>query len=84
MTKSALSSKIIHIAKSCSAYNDRTRCYKNHKFDIVLDQESSQGKTFADCGVPNLIKQVVQVSLKGLMFKGLQLDDLRLRTNRLR
>jgi hypothetical protein len=42
-----------------SAYNDRTKCYKNHKFDIVFDTEASQGQIFAECGVPNLIKQVV-------------------------
>jgi len=44
---------------SFSAYNDRTKCYKNHKFDIVFDTEASQGQIFAECGVPNLIKQVV-------------------------
>jgi len=43
-----------------NAYNDRSKCYKNHKFDMVYNTESSQGQIFAECGVPNLIKQVVQ------------------------
>ena len=29
---------------------------------MVYNTESSQGQIFAECGVPNLIKQVVQVS----------------------
>ena len=39
---------------------------KFNKFDIVFDRESSQGQIFADAGVPNLVKQVVGVSLNFL------------------
>ena len=68
-----------------SAYNDRTKCYKNHKFDMLFDTEASQGQVFADCGVPNLLKQVVNVSAKSLFDAslGVQLDDLRVRADRL-
>ena len=52
-----------YVCSTYSAYNERTRAYKNASFDIVFDHEASQGKVFADCGVPNLVKQVVEVSL---------------------
>ena len=45
-----------------SAFVERTNTYKNAAFDILFDHEASQGQIFADCGVPNLIKQVVEVS----------------------
>ena len=45
-----------------SAWNPRTNAYKNAAFDILFDHEASQGQIFAECGVPNLIKQVVSVS----------------------
>jgi hypothetical protein len=45
-----------------SAYNEKTKSYKNAQFDIVFDKDAGQGKLFNDCGVPNLIKQVVDVS----------------------
>ena len=48
-----------------SAFNARTNAYKNAAFDILFDHEASQGQIFADCGVPNLIKQVVEVSARG-------------------
>ena len=38
------------------------RSYKNAAFDILFEHEASQGQIFAECGVPNLIKQVVDVS----------------------
>ena len=36
------------------------RSYKNAAFDILFEHEASQGQIFAECGVPNLIKQVVE------------------------
>lgn len=51
--------KFEFVQLTCSAYNDRTKAYKNARFDIVFDHEASQGQIFADCGVQNLVKQVV-------------------------
>ena len=78
-----------------SAYNPRTKGYKNAAFDILFDCEASQGQIFADCGVPGMIKQVVEVSptlapLSPLtMFSlqlaiGLQFYHFCLRSNRFR
>lgn len=49
---------------SFSAYNDRIKAYKNSKFDIVFDTKANQGQIFQECGIPGLLKQVVDVSLK--------------------
>ena len=46
-----------------SAFNERTKAYKNAAFDILFDHEASQGQIFADCGCHNLVKQVVDVSM---------------------
>ena len=52
----------------CSVYNDRTSIYKNSQFDFVLDQTSSQRRTYDRAGVGDLIKAVVDVSMH-LMIK---------------
>ena len=41
------------------AYNEKLNSYRNAAFDILFDHEASQGQVFSDCGVPNLVKQVV-------------------------
>ena len=46
-----------------SVYNDRTSIYKNSQFDFVLDQTSSQRRTYDRAGVGDLVKAVVDVSL---------------------
>ena len=61
VTNSCLVSVLICLL-FCSAFNERTNAYKNAAFDILFDHEASQGQIFADCGVPNLVKQVVEVS----------------------
>lgn len=48
----------------CSVYNDRTSIYKNSQFDFVLDQTSSQRRTYDRACVGDLVKAVVDVSLK--------------------
>jgi len=44
-------------------YNDRTSIYKNSQFDFVLDQTSSQRRTYDRACVGDLVKAVVDVSL---------------------
>ena len=46
-------------AYATRAYNEKINQYRNASFDILFDHEASQGQVFSDCGVPNLVKQVV-------------------------
>jgi hypothetical protein len=47
-------------------YNDRTSIYKNSQFDFVLDQTSSQRRTYDRACVGDLVKAVVDVSLHSI------------------
>jgi len=44
-----------------SAYNERTKAYKNAKFDFVFDTDVSQSQVYQETGVNTMIKQVVDV-----------------------
>jgi len=50
------------LIKTFSAFNERTKGYKNAQFDIVFDTKANQGQIFQECGIPGLLKQVVDVS----------------------
>ena len=50
-------------AQLCSAWNERTNSYKNCEFDIVIDQNATQGRVFEQTGLYDLVKHVVDVSL---------------------
>lgn len=49
-----------------SAYNERVKAYKNASFDILFDKDASQTAVFNECGIPNLVRQVVDVSHKSV------------------
>jgi hypothetical protein len=67
-----------------SAYNERVKNYKNASFDIIFDQEASQSQVFHECGVPDLIRHVVDVSPSRPKLLGLQFHNFCVRPDGLR